>query len=156
ASTARAGMHLAASSRPMSSRTEDSVSVPRGVAVRLFLTCWIVYALHFATNSAREIYLALAIGDHASFRVDEYAHMHPDLFETPGRGWHHGANPGVSMLAAIPYALARPVIDRVVERVNRARAARGGEPPPYDSPWPMAREFYREAWKRGLDIRLGL
>lgn len=130
---------------------------PRGIAFRLFATCWLVYTLHFATNTVREIYLALAIGDHLSFRVDEYARMHPDLFEKEGYGWHVGSNPGVSMLAAIPYALSRPIVDGVVMEVNRQRAASGqNDPPPYHSPWPMAREFYREAWRHGLDIKFGL
>jgi Dolichyl-phosphate-mannose-protein mannosyltransferase len=130
---------------------------PRAIAVRLFLTCWMVFGLHFATNTVRELFLALAIGDHFSFRVDEYAKMHPDLFEKPGYGWHIGANPGGSMVAALPYALARPVIDRVVERVNRQRAASGrAEPPGYQSPWPMARAFYAEAWRRGFDVKFGL
>ena len=122
--------------------------------LRLFLTCWLVFVVHFASNTVREIYLALAIGDHLSFRVDEYAGMHPDLFEKPGYGWHIGANPGASMLAAIPYAAARPVIDRAVARANRNRS--NSEPPAYNSPWPMAREFYREAWRRGYDVKFGL
>ncbi|MCC6862088.1 MAG: hypothetical protein IT158_26180 [Bryobacterales bacterium] len=130
---------------------------PAGIAVRLFLTCWILFVLHFASNTVREIYLALAIGDHFSFRVDDYARLHPDLFEKPGYGWHIGANPGASMLAAIPYALTRPAIDRVVERVNAGRRAGGrAEPPAYNSPWPMARAFYAEAWRRGLDVKFGL
>ncbi|MBI3682252.1 MAG: hypothetical protein HY235_17885 [Acidobacteria bacterium] len=130
---------------------------PRGTALRLFLTCWLIYTLHFATNTVREIYLALAIGDHFSFRVDDYARIHPDLFEKPGYGWHIGANPGGSMMAAIPYALARPVIEFIVEKVNASRRASGQtEPPAYNTPWPMAREFYKEAWKRGLDIKFGL
>jgi hypothetical protein len=130
---------------------------PRGIAVRLFFTCWAVYATHVATNTVREIYLALAIGDHFSFRVDEYANMHADLFEKKGFGWHIGANPGGSMLGAIPYFLSRPVVDRVVARVNQARAAGGqNAPPSYNSPWPMAREFYQEAWRRGYDIKFGL
>jgi hypothetical protein len=129
----------------------------RSIAFRLFLTCWLIYTAHLATNTVREIYLALAIGDHLSFRVDEYAHMHPDLFEKKGFGWHIGANPGASMLGAIPYALSRPVVDRIVEKVNRARAASGiQEPPQYHSPWPMAQEFYLEAWRRGFDIKFGL
>jgi hypothetical protein len=116
-----------------------------------------VYTLHFATNIVREIYPALALGDHLSFRVDEYAHMHPDLFEKEGYGWHIGNNPGASMLAAIPYALTRPVIDRVVAHVQQRRAASGqSEPPAYDSPWPMAREFFTEAWRRGFDVKFGL
>jgi len=129
----------------------------REIAVRLFVTCWLVFTLHFATNTVREIYLALAIGDHVSFRVDEYAHMHPDLFEKEGYGWHVGNNPGASMLAAVPYALARPIIDRVVAQVNKRREANGQiDPPPYNSPWPMARAFYKEAWRRGFDIKFGL
>ena len=130
---------------------------PRGIALRLFFTCWVVYALHFATNIVREIYPALALGDHLSFRVDEYANMHPDLFDKPGYGWHIGNNPGASMLAAIPYALARPLIDPIVTRLQRHRAVSGqAEPPAYDSPWPMARDFYREAWSRGFDVKFGL
>lgn len=127
----------------------------RSIAIRLLLTCWIVYTLHFASNTVREVYLALALGDHFSFRVDEYQGLHPDLFEKPGYGWHINANPGVSMVAAIPYALARPLIDPVVAAVNRRRS-QGGEPPRYESPWPMAREFYAEAWRRGLDVKFGL
>ncbi len=129
----------------------------RGIAVRLFLTCWLVYALHFATNTVREVYLALSLGDHLSFRVDEYAHLHPDLFELEGYGWHINNNPGASMVAAIPYALARPVIDRVVARVNASRQANSlTEPPVYHSVWPMARAFYQEAWRRGYDVKFGL
>ena len=132
-------------------------ALPPSLALRLFLTCWLVYALHFATNTVREIYLGLAIGDHLSFRVDEYGGLHHDLFETPGRGWHIGNNPGASMLGAIPYAAARPVIDRIVERVNRTRASSGlAGPPAYDSPWAPARKFYAEAWRRGLDVKFGL
>lgn len=129
----------------------------RGIAWRLFLTCWLVYVLHFATNIPREIYPALALGDHFTFRVDEYANMHPDLFEKPGYGWHINNNPGVSMLAAVPYTLARPAIDMVVGIVNQRRAASGlQEPPSYNSPWPMAREFYATAWRKGYDIKFGM
>jgi hypothetical protein len=129
----------------------------KSIALRLFVTCWIVYAVHVATNTVREIYLGLAIGDHFSFRVDDYANMHPDLFEKPGYGWHIGANPGASMLGAVPYFLSRPAIDPIVAAVNRSRAAGGrSEPPAYNSPWPMRRAFYAESWRRGYDIKFGL
>lgn len=127
------------------------------LAIRIFLTCWVVYSLHFATNIVREIFPAVSLGDHFSFRVDDYKNMHPDLFEKEGYGWHIGNNPGASMVAAIPYALARPAIDLVVDRVQRQRDQRGAAgPPEYDSPWPMAQDFYAEAWRRGLDVKLGL
>src|SRR4051794_9291273 len=127
----------------------------RSIAVRLFVTCWLIYSLHVATNTVREIYLALAIGDHLSFRVDEYAHMHPDLFDKPGYGWHIGANPGASMVGAIPYAASRPVVDRIIAAVNRSRA-KTREAPAYNSPWPLARKFFEESWRRGYDVKFGL
>jgi hypothetical protein len=128
----------------------------RCVARRLFFTCWLIFALHAATNTVREIYPALSIGDHLSFRVDEYAGLHPDIFEKPGFGWHINSNPGASLLGSIPYSAARPVIDRVVSHVNQKRAGTGSIAPEYDSAWPMAREFYKRAWSRGLDIKFGL
>ncbi|MDW8355898.1 MAG: hypothetical protein RMK57_15355 [Bryobacterales bacterium] len=129
----------------------------RATAWRLFLTCWLIYVLHFATNTVREIFLALAIGDHFSFRVDEYAGLHPDLFEKPGYGWHINSNPGASMVAAIPYTLFRPLTDRIVKEVNGRRArSPANRPPSYHSPLAMARDFYREAWKRGFDVKFGL
>lgn len=127
------------------------------LAWRLFFTCWIVYAIHFATDVVREHYPAVALGDHFSFRLDEYGGLHPDLFETPGRGWHIGNNPGISMFAAIPYALARPVIDRVVAKVQASREASGAtEPPAFDSPRARSPGFFAEAYRRGLDVKLGL
>src|SRR5947208_787560 len=88
--------------------------------VRLFFTCWLVFVLHFSTDVVREHYLAFSIAEDYSFRVDKYLDLNPDLFETPGRGAHIGANPGMSMLAAIPYWVFRPAIARVVTAVNSA------------------------------------
>jgi hypothetical protein len=130
---------------------------PRGLRWRIFATVWIVFSLHFATDIVREHYPAIALGDDLTFRLDEFGGLHPDLFETPGRGWHIGNNPGISMFAAIPYALARPVIDPIVERVMNGRTAAGlTEPPAYDTEWPNQRAFFAEAWRRGLDIKLAL
>jgi hypothetical protein len=126
------------------------------ISLRLFLTCWIVFSLHFATNAVREVYLALSIGDRRSFDVSEYKGLHPDLFEMPGRGTFINNNPGASLVGAIPYAVARPVINRVVEHVLAKRKATDAAAPEYDSPWPMAREFHRRTFERGLDVKLGL
>jgi hypothetical protein len=131
------------------------MTLPRGSALRLFLTCWLIYALHFATNIVREIYLGISLGDHGTFRVDEFAGLHPDLFEKPGYGWHIDNNPGASILGAVPYALNRWWIDRVVARAVSARH-QSDHPPAYDSPWPMARAFYANAWRRGFDLKFGL
>jgi len=129
----------------------------RGVALRLGFTCWLVYSLHFATNMVRENYLALAIGDSFSFRVDPYANLHDDIFEHAGFGWHIGSNPGASMVGAIPYAISRPLIDPVVDAVQRARRDAGAATvPEYDAPSAKDRRFYEEAWRRGLDVKFGL
>jgi hypothetical protein len=129
----------------------------RGVAVRIFLTCWLIFALHFATNTVREIYPALSLADHFSFDVSEYAGLHGDIFEMPGRGNFINNNPGASIIGAIPYAILRPVSDRVIARVQAARAA---DPQPaaaeYDSIYPMAREFYQRSRERGFDVKFGL
>ena len=128
----------------------------RGMAIRIFAFCWLVYVLHFATNIVREIFPALSLGDHLSFDVSEYQGLHSDIFRVEGRGAFINNNPGASMLGAIPYALTRPVIERVVEHVQRYRTEGAGMVPEYKTIYPLAREFYRKARERGLDVKFGL
>jgi mannosyltransferase len=129
----------------------------RSISIRLFLSCWLLYALHFATNTVREIYPALTLGEHLSFDVSEYLGFHPDLFRVPGRGAFINNNPGASLLGAIPYALSRPLIDAVRAYVERHRtAAIDPAPAQYRTIYPMAREFYRKARAQGLDVKFGL
>jgi hypothetical protein len=116
----------------------------------------LIYALHFATNTVREIYPALSLGDHFSFDVTEYLGLHPDLFSIPGHGAFINNNPGASIMGAIPYAFTRPIIDQVVERVQVMRQASNVAPPEYNSIYPMAQEFFREAYTRGYDVKFGL
>lgn len=128
----------------------------RTLAVRLFITCWLIYALHFATNTVREIYPALSLGDRLSFDVSEYLGLHPDIFAIAGRGAYINNNPGASIMGAVPYALARPVIDRAVAAVQQARRVANQPPPEYNSIYPMAREFFAESYRRGFDVKFGL
>ena len=129
---------------------------PGSVAVRLFVTCWLVYAAHFATNTVREIYPALSLGDHFSFDVSEYLGFHDDVFELPGRGAFINNNPGASILGAIPYAVTRPAIDAVTDRIQASRAGSSAEAPEYDTEFPLRAEFYRKAYQRGLDVKFAL
>lgn len=126
------------------------------VRVRLFLTCWIGFCAFFATDFVREHYLVLSIGDDLSYRLDAYADLHNDIFWTEDHGAHHGANPGASMLAAPAYMLFKPLIDRVSARAVAARQAHPESEPVYDDPRPARRRFFREVWRRGLDIKFGL
>lgn len=128
----------------------------RSISLRLFLTCWLVFALHFATNTVREIYPALSLVEKGSFDVSEYLGLHPDIFDIPGRGAYINNNPGASILGAVPYAVFHPVVDFAVSRIQAARERSGAQPPEYDSIYPMAREFYREAYRRGFDVKFGL
>ncbi len=98
----------------------------------------------------------MSLGDRGSFDVSEYLGLHPDIFEIPGRGAFINNNPGASILGAIPYAVFRPAIDRLVERVRLQRAALPEDNRTYNSVYPLAREFYQKARARGLDVKFGL
>jgi hypothetical protein len=124
------------------------------MTLRLFLTVWLVYTLHFATDIVRETYLALSLGESFSIRVDKYLGLHPDLFEIPGRGAYINNNPGASFLGAIPYAVARPFIDALLRWKPELAAPK--PPTTYDDPRPNRTRFLNEARARGLDIKLGL
>lgn len=128
---------------------------------RLFLTCWVVFCLHFATDFVREHYLVVSIAEDATFDLGRYFGLHEDIFRNPDHapqgGVHHGANPGISMLAAIPYAVVRPAVDAVVARSLAARRASGADTlAVYDDPREARVRFYREARRQGLDVRFGL
>lgn len=124
---------------------------------RLFLTCWVVFSLHFATNIAREYYPAFSLAERGTLRVDPYLGLHPDLFEIEGRGAFMNNNPGSSIPAALPYLLARPIVDPLVARVAAGRAASGEElTDTYDDPRPLRRKFFKQVREQGLDVRFGL
>jgi hypothetical protein len=127
---------------------------PADIVPRLFLTVLLVYVLHFATNVVRETYLAITLGERLSVRVDEYMGLHPDLFEIAGRGAYINNNPGASMLGAIPYAVARPVIDAILRA--KPELARPKPSATYDDPRPNRTKFMNEARARGLDVKLAL
>ncbi|HEX9106975.1 MAG TPA: hypothetical protein VF832_07100, partial [Longimicrobiales bacterium] len=126
----------------------------RGIALRIFATVWLVYGMHLATDVVRETYLALALGDHLSIRVDEYLGLHPDLFEMAGRGAYINNNPGASMLGALPYAAARPFMAVLFKA--KPELVRPKPPTTYADPRPNRSKFTNLARARGLDIKLGL
>jgi hypothetical protein len=125
----------------------------RGLQVRLFLTCWLIYLLHFSPYVYRELYLALSLAEKHTVHVDQYVDLHPDLFEMPGRGTFMGGNPGASILAAVPYWLALPVVNRFAP----VRAPKPGEKvsAEYKEARPDRVLFYQKVRERGLDVHLG-
>ncbi len=139
----------------MTQSARGTTRSPRwSVAARLFVTVWIVYSIHFATNVVRDTYLAISLGDSFSVRVDRYMGLHPDLFEIPGRGAYINSNPGASMLGAVPYAISRPVIDGILRA--KPELARPKPPATYSDPRPNRTRFMNESRRRGLDVKLGL
>lgn len=138
------------------SRTSGGIErSPRlSVAARLFITVWIVYSIHFASNVVRETYLAIALGEKFSVHVDEYVGLHPDLFEIPGKGAYINSNPGASMLGAIPYAVAAPVIAAIFRA--KPELARPKPAATYADPRPNRTTFMNESRRRGLDVKLAL
>jgi len=124
------------------------------MAWRLFVTSWIVYAVHFATDFSREHFLVMSMVENHTFRLDPYADMHNDIFVLPNGHAHHGANPGISMIGAVPYFFAAPLVDRVVaaELAHRSNETH----PVYRDPRLARRLFYTLARERGLDVRFGL
>ena len=129
----------------------------RSDLIKVFLTCALIFGLHFATNTVREIYPGLSLADRMSFDVSEYNGLHPDIFELPGRGVFINNNPGASVMGAVPYFVFRPVVDAIVERVNANRATDSNTPAQeYESIYPMAREFYQRSRERGFDVKFGL
>lgn len=131
-----------------------------GVRLRLFFTCWIVFVLHFATDFVREHYLVISMVEDHTYALDKYYGLHVDIFQNPPsakvQGAHHGANPGISMVAAIPYLVFRPAVDFIVNRELAARAARGDSSAVYQDDRPRRVEFYQKIRRMGLDIRFAL
>lgn len=124
------------------------------VAWRLFFTVWLIYTFHFASDVVRETYLAIALAEDASIRVDEYMGLHPDLFQMEGRGAFINNNPGASIMGAVPYAIARPAFELLYRWKPGLIAPKPDAT--YDDPRPNRNKFFDAVRARGLDIKLGL
>ena len=85
---------------------------------RLFLTAWLLYSIHFATNVVREHYPAFSLVDHFTLKVDEYQGFHPDIFVHRDGHSYVGNNVAVSVLAAFPLFVFDPVLD-LLERYRK-------------------------------------
>ena len=144
-------------SRPTSSRTEPlSAGISgRGLALRLFLTCWVVFSLHFATNVVREHYAAFSIIEGDGFRVDSYADLHSDIFRHTDGHFYINNQVTCSAIAAAVLFPFRPVLDALQEHRMRQIAEGGPLPGEYESEYGPAKEFFRQVRSKGLDLRFG-
>jgi hypothetical protein len=128
----------------------------RSTAIRVFVSLWIIFSVHWATDFVREHFLVLSIVERHTFALDGFEDLHPDIFVHIDGHSYHGANPGISMVGAIPYFVLSPIVDRIAERELASRPPGGGEEPEYNDPRRARREFYAEVRARGLDVRFGL
>lgn len=123
--------------------------------LRLFLTCWIVFSLHFATNVVREHYPAFALVDTGTLRVDAYAGFHADIFQHTDGHYYIGNQVTASVFVALPLLLFDPLLDKLEE--HRLAQLGAGEVPvgDYATERPNRKAFYRMVRERGLDLRFG-
>jgi hypothetical protein len=124
--------------------------------VRIFLTCWIVYSLFFATNVVREHYPAFSLIERGDWVCDEYAGFHADLFEHTDGHWYVGNNVLGSVVAVAPLLVLDPVLD-ALEAHSKAKLASSDAPPDvtYDTKYPVRQEMFRKVKNAGLDLRFG-
>lgn len=126
------------------------------VKVRLFLVCWTVFSLFFATNVVREHYPAFALIERGDWVCDRYAGMHSDLFPHTDGHWYTGNNVLGSLIAVPPLLVFDPLLDRLEQASLRRLAATEGEPEVvYDTQYPNRRAMFELVKKAGLDLRFG-
>ncbi len=86
---------------------------------RLFVTCWLIYAVHWAPFMIREQFPAITLATEGTLNVERFVGWSADIFPGPGGGAFINNNPGASIAGAIPLFVARPLLN-AVERWNDA------------------------------------
>ena len=127
----------------------------RGIGLRLFLTSWVIFSLHFATNVVREHYPAFALIDKGNFQVDEYEGFHWDIFRHTDGHCYIGNQVLGSVIAAGPLWLFDPLLDRIEARTVAKRAAESRPAEDFKTEYPLRQAFMKKVRDRGLDERFG-
>lgn len=125
--------------------------------LKLFVSAWMLYTVHFATNIVREHYPAFALIDHGNFRVDEYQGFHSDIFVHRDGHSYINNNVATSAVAAVPLLVFDPALD-ALEAYSRRKIAEAGRPPEAIYRFedrPVSKQFYETATARGLTLRFG-
>ncbi|HYC78510.1 MAG TPA: hypothetical protein VEI02_12860, partial [Planctomycetota bacterium] len=127
------------------------------VRFRLFVTAWLLFALHFATNIQREHYPAMALAEDGTFRCDAFEPgFHSDIFRYRDGHAYIGNNLGTSVLVAPLLVLFDPVLDALEAREKRAlRGEPAASRPAYDTTYRNRAELFRLVRERGWTLRFG-
>ena len=126
------------------------------VKVRLFLCSWIVFSLHFGTNTVREHFPAFSLIDGTMFRVDKYKDFHSDIFVHKDGHAYIGNSVVASVIAAVPLLLFDPALDRL-EAYEKEKVRKEGAPSTEYrvKGHPNSRRFFDLAKQSGLTLRFG-
>lgn len=126
------------------------------VPLRLFLVCWVLFSLFFATNVVREHYPAFTLIEHGDFRCDEYLGWHADIFQHTDGHAYVGNNVLGSLIAAVPLLIFDPILDRI-EAYSQRKLAESDTPPDttYATKYPNRANMFKAARLAGKDLRLG-
>ena len=125
------------------------------VKVRIFLTCWILFTVFFATNVVREHYPAFAFIDRGDWVCDRYYEMHADLFLHTDGHVYTGNNVIGSVFAIPPLLLFDPLLDALEEHSKRKLAENPEPDVTYDTKYPNRRAMFAKVKQAGLDLRFG-
>ena len=122
---------------------------------RLFLVCWIVFTIHFATNIVREHYPAFSLIEDGDLYLDEYEGFHADIFPHTNGHAVIGNQVAGSLPAVPPLLLFDPVLDALQEWTLAQRDS--GEAPvtEYRTALPNRQDFFAKVNERGLSLRFG-
>lgn len=88
---------------------------PTTLARRVFFTCWLVYSVYWTPWIIREHFPALTLAEHGTLNVLRFDGFIDDIFRGPRGGAYINNNPGVSIAAALPLFLARPLLHQAIE-----------------------------------------
>jgi hypothetical protein len=126
------------------------------VKIRVFLSAWIVFSLHFATNTVREHYPAFSLVQDGTLTVDRYRDFHPDIFVHPNGHAVVGNNVAASVVAAVPLFVFSPVLNRL-EAYEQDKIRRFGIPETQyrNTAHPNSQKFFTVAKNAGLTLRFG-
>jgi hypothetical protein len=129
---------------------------PSWIRTRIFLTCWIVFTVHFATNTVREHYPAFSLIEDQTLKVDRYVDFHPDIFVHSDGHAYVGNNVAGSYVAAVPLLVFDPALDALERWEQAALEAEGVGSTEYRvEDHPNSQIFFRLAKEAGLTLRFG-
>jgi len=123
--------------------------------VRIFLTAWIIFSVHFATNTVREHYPAFSLIEQGTFKVDRYLDFHPDIFQHQDGHAYVGNNVAASVIAAVPLLVFKPVLDWLERYEQEKIKDRPPQTEYRNTDHPNSQAFYSVVSQKGLTLRFG-